>query len=34
MGVLGKDPCIIVGGARLKGEKNWPVGMFLKSVNA
>ena len=30
MGVLGSDPWIMVGGARLNGEKTCPVG--LKSV--
>ena len=32
VGVLGREPGIMVGGARLNGEKTWPVGTFLKSV--
>ena len=33
MGVFGSEPWIIAGGARLRGEKNWPVWRFLKSGN-
>lgn len=33
MGVLGREPWIMAGGARLNGENTCPAGTFLKSVN-